>query len=150
MTPNTSGAHDDLVDWPAFMAARAELGSDFIRILGYFREDGIKSVAAIEDAVRQGNATALVIPAHTLKGESAQFGADPLSELAEQIEAVARRCVETRERPDELLEQVVRLRPLFEATLAAFEKECNPLVERKSSGFGRRPVEANNQGFGRI
>ncbi len=29
-----------LVDWPAFFATRAELGTGFVRILGYFREDG--------------------------------------------------------------------------------------------------------------
>ena len=75
-----------LVDWTAFQAARSELGAGFVRILGYFREDGIKSVAAIEDAMRNGNAAALVLPAHTLKGESRQFGAEPLSMLAESIE----------------------------------------------------------------
>lgn len=141
--------HENLVDWPAFFEARTELGADFIRILGYFREDGVKSVAAIEAAMRDGNAVALVLPAHTLKGESRQFGADALADTAETIEAVARRCVETRERPDEVLEQVVTLRPLFEETLAAFERECNPLVERRQ-GFGRRAATANNQGFGRI
>ena len=75
-----------LVDWAAFSQARTELGASFVRILGYFREDGVKSVAAIEQAMRSQNATAMVIPAHTLKGESRQFGAEPLSELAETIE----------------------------------------------------------------
>lgn len=139
---------DLLVDWPSFLAARQELGADFIRILGYFREDGVKSVAAIEAAMRALDATAMVIPAHTLKGEARQFGAERLGDLAEQIETVARRCVETRETPEEVLGQVATLRRVFETTLAAFEKECNPLVERKPS-FGRK-VEANNQGFGRI
>ena len=41
-----------LVDWPAFQQARSELGGGFIRILGYFREDGVKSVATIEAAMR--------------------------------------------------------------------------------------------------
>jgi len=139
---------DLLVDWPSFLAARQELGADFIRILGYFREDGVKSVAAIEAAMRALDATAMVIPAHTLKGEARQFGAERLGDLAEQIGTVARRCVETRETPEEVLGQVATLRRVFETTLAAFEKECNPLVERKP-GFGRK-VEANNQGFGRI
>jgi histidine phosphotransfer protein HptB len=67
-----------LIDWAAFNQARAELGSDFVRILGYFREDGVKSLDAIEAAMRAKNAAALVRPAHTLKGESRQFGAEPL------------------------------------------------------------------------
>lgn len=136
-----------IIDWEAFQQARAELGADFIRILGYFREDGTKSVAAIEEALRAKNAVALVIPAHTLKGEADQFGADALSELAEIIEAEARRCVEWRQTPDELIPVVIRLRPLFEETLAAFDAETNPLVERRS--FGRREI-VTNQGFGRI
>lgn len=140
---------EPLVDWPSFFAARQDLGADFIRILGYFREDGIKSVAAIEAAMRAQDAAAIVIPAHTLKGEASQFGAEPLADLAEAIEIIARRCVETRETPEEAIALAVKLRPLFEQTLDAFERECNPLVERKPGGFGRR-TEANNQGFGRI
>jgi len=131
-----------LVDWTAFAKARSELGSGFVRILGYFREDGVKSVAAIEDAMRRHNAAALVIPAHTLKGESRQFGAEPLGALAEQIETVARDCVEHHHTPEEALELVVRLRPLFTETLALLERESNPVVERRPApgGFGRRPT----------
>lgn len=130
---------DQLVDWTAFQAARSELGAGFVRILGYFREDGTKSVAAIEEAMRGGNAAALVLPAHTLKGESRQFGAEPLSMLAESIEHIARQCVETRDAPDQALEHVVKLRPCFEATLTMLEREANPLVERRPA-FGRRAI----------
>lgn len=128
-----------LVDWTAFQQARSELGAGFVRILGYFREDGIKSVAAIEAAMRKGSAAAMVLPAHTLKGESAQFGAQPLSELAERIETIARDCVEIQDTPEEALEHIVKLRPLFDQTLALLEREANPLVERRpAGGFGRR------------
>lgn len=126
-----------LVDWAAFQAARAELGAGFVRILGYFREDGFKSVDAIEAAMRNGNAAAIILPAHTLKGESRQFGAEPLATLAEAIEQIGRKCVETRDRPDEALPHVVKLRSAFEATLAMLEREANPLVERRPV-FGRR------------
>ena len=136
-----------IIDWEVFQQSRAELGADFIRILGYFREDGTKSVAAIEAAMRAKNAVALVIPAHTLKGESRQFGAGAMADLAEEIENEARKCVEWRQSPDELITQIVKLRPLFEETMMAFDTETNPLVERR--GFERRPV-VTNQGFGRI
>ena len=139
-----------IIDWEAFAQARTELGADFVRLLGYFREDGTKSLNAIEAATRAGDAVALVLPAHTLKGDSAQFGAEGLADLAEHIEAVARHCVECHHTPDELVADVVTLRPLFEETMAAFDRETNPLVERRS-GFGRKAaVEAANQGFGRI
>ncbi|WP_380873797.1 hypothetical protein ACFB49_43870 [Sphingomonas sp. DBB INV C78] len=128
-----------LVDWSVFSRARTELGAGFVRILGYFREDGVKSINAIEEAMRARNATALVIPAHTLKGESLQFGAEHLAALAEHIEKVARRCVETRSDPDELIPDVVRLRPMFEQTLEQIDREASPLMQRRAAGgFGRR------------
>ncbi|HEY0314808.1 MAG TPA: Hpt domain-containing protein [Sphingomonas sp.] len=133
----------ELVEWGVFARARAELGGAFVRILGYFREDGTKAVGAIEHAVRERNAAGLVLPAHTLKGEARQFGAEPLALLAEQIEMAARRCVEQRETPDELIEHIVALRPLFESTLSLFDREVSPIVDRRAS-FGKRP----SGGFG--
>jgi histidine phosphotransfer protein HptB len=138
----------DIIDWAAFQTARGELGGDFIRILGYFREDGAKSVDGIEAAVRANNSVAIVMPAHTLKGEARQFGADALGDVAEIIETHARQCIEWGHTPEGVIEHVVKLRPLFTQTLEAFDKETNPLVERR--GFGRRDTVANNQGFGRI
>ncbi|MBB5709603.1 Hpt domain-containing protein [Sphingomonas xinjiangensis] len=133
--------NDPLVNWTALAQARAELGANFGRILGYFREDGVKSVSQVEAAMRAQNAAALVIPAHTLKGEASQFGADTLAELAETIETIARDCVEQQETPTEALEHVVRLRPLFEATMTLLERDANPPVPRRPvGGFGRRPV----------
>ena len=132
-------ANDALVNRAAFARARAELGANFVRILGYFREDGVRSVAAIEEAMHAGSATAMVIPAHTLKGEARQFGADPLAELAEIIEMIARDCVESREPPTATFEHIVKLRETFEATLNLLEREANPLVARKPAAFGRRP-----------
>jgi histidine phosphotransfer protein HptB len=133
-----------LVDWNAFNKARGELGPGFVRILGYFREDGVKSLDAIEDAMRAKNAAALVLPAHTLKGESRQFGAEPLGDLSELIEITARRCVELHMTPDELIPEVVKLRPLFEQTMELFDREVNPLMQRRAApaapGFGKRVV----------
>lgn len=130
-----------LVDWDAFTQARSELGAGFVRILGYFQEDGIKSVAAIEAAMRAHNAAAMVLPAHTLKGEARQFGAEPLALVAEKIETIARTSVEKRDTPDSALEHVVGLRELFESTLMLLLREANPLVERRpAGGFGRRAV----------
>lgn len=132
-----------IVDLAVLSQAREELGAGFARMLSYFREDGHKSVAAIEEAARAANAAALVIPAHKLKGEALQFGAQPLAALAEKIETVARRCVEIHETPTELLGDVVKLRPLFDATFALFDRETNPLAERRPV-FGRKAAIAPN------
>lgn len=129
---------DDLIDWKTFTETRNLLGAGFVRILGYFREDGTKSVAAIEEAIRLRDSTKLVMPAHTLKGESWQFGAEKLAMLSEEIEVAARHYVEIHQDPAELVEKVVELRPIFEATLAALENEASPLLERRPTTFGQR------------
>lgn len=138
----------DLVDWVHFERSRTELGPGFIRILGYFREDGEKSVRLIEQAMHEQDTVALVIPAHTLKGESRQFGAGPLADIAEKIENVARMCIETHRFPDELIPDVVALRKMFERTIQMFDQAVNPLRTRAATGgFGRKVA---NQEFGRI
>jgi HPt (histidine-containing phosphotransfer) domain-containing protein len=138
----------DIVDWAYFQKNWTELGPGFIRILGYFKEDGVKSITQIEEAMREQNTPALVVPAHTLKGESRQLGAEPLAKIAELIEATARTCVETHRFPDELVPEVVQLRKLFNETIELFDKATNPRLTRSApAGFGRK---ASNQGFGRL
>jgi HPt (histidine-containing phosphotransfer) domain-containing protein len=138
----------DIVDWVHFEKSRAELGPGFIRILSYFREDGTKSVEAIEQAMHEQNTVALVIPAHTIKGEARQFGAEPLAAVAELIESTARLCVETHRFPDELVPNVVELRRLWMQTIQLFDQATNPLQSRaQQGGFGKKVA---NQDFGRI
>lgn len=137
---------DELVDWTAFSEMRTELGASFVRILSYFREDGEKAVSKIEDAMHRGDAAALVLPAHTLKAEARQFGAEPVAALAEEIERAGRRAVESHLFPDNILPQVARLRPLYNRTLDQLEAETNPLATRRPSQ-SRGP---SNQEFGRL
>jgi HPt (histidine-containing phosphotransfer) domain-containing protein len=117
-----------LVDDLALARARAELGTGFARILGYFREDGIKSLTTLEEAVRKSNAVAMVIPAHTLKGEAQQFGALALAALSEKIENYARLCIEHHDAPDGAIKDVVALRPVLLQTLALLEREAGVAV----------------------
>ncbi len=83
--------------------AWTELGPGFIRILSYFKEDGTKSIAQIQAVMHAQDTTALVLPAHTLKGELRQLGAEPLAKIAELIETTARFCMESHRFPDELV-----------------------------------------------
>lgn len=129
----------ELIDREDNEAARQGLGDAFPRILGYFREDGIKSLDAVEQAMRNRNAAALVIPAHTLKGEARQFGALRLAAMAEHIEMTARRCVETHDGPEELIETIADLRPCFIETLAVLDSPASAIVRRKpTASFGRK------------
>jgi HPt (histidine-containing phosphotransfer) domain-containing protein len=125
-----TGNEEEIVDWTVFCTARSELGAGFARILSYFREDGEKAVARIEAAMHARDTAGLVLPAHTMKSEARQFGADPLGALAEEIEFTARRAIEMSFFPDELVPAVARLRPLYEATMEQLEAEANPLITR--------------------
>jgi HPt (histidine-containing phosphotransfer) domain-containing protein len=125
---------EPIVDWEVYMRARSELGAGFARILSYFREDGDKSVTRIEEAMHRKDAAALVLPAHTVKSEARQFGAEQLGSLAEEIEFAARRATEMRYFPDDLIPAVAKLRPLYARTIEMLEREANPLRQR---GFGR-------------
>ena len=136
----------EIIDWTKFSQMRFELGANFVRILGYFREDGEKSVATIEDAMHRQDAAAIVLPAHTMKAEARQFGAEPLADLAEQIEFACRRALESHLFPDDILPEVAKLRPLYLQTIGLLEEETNPLAQRRS-GFGKKP---SNQEFGRL
>jgi HPt (histidine-containing phosphotransfer) domain-containing protein len=135
------------MDWQMFSRTRTELGAGFVRIVGYFREDGEKSVARIEEAMQRKDMNALVLPAHTLKTEARQFGAEALGEIAEEIEFAARRAIEMRLFPDDLLPTAAQLRPTYQQTMALLDKEINPLVERRPV-FGR--AGSANQDFGRL
>ena len=99
--------------------------------------------------MREENTAALVLPAHTIKGEARQFGAEPLAVVAELIESTARLCVETHRFPDELVAAVVDMRRLFDQTIGLFDQATNPLRTRAvaQTPFGRK---ASNQDFGRI
>jgi HPt (histidine-containing phosphotransfer) domain-containing protein len=124
---------DEVIDWMVFCTARSELGAGFARILSYFREDGEKAVSRIEAAMQGRDTAGLVLPAHTMKSEARQFGAEPLGALAEEIEFTARRAIELRLFPDELIPAVARLRPLYLETMSQLEAEANPLVQRRSA-----------------
>jgi histidine phosphotransfer protein HptB len=134
---------ESIINWKAFSETRNLMGNGFVRILGYFREDGMKSVAAIEQAFRGLDSAKLVMPAHTLKGEAWQFGAEKLAELAEEIEIAGRHYVEIRQDPSELVRQVAALRPLFEETLAQLDAEISPLAVRPSFGDFHKPSFGN-------
>jgi len=127
-----TGNREEVVDWTVFCAARSELGAGFARILGYFREDGEKAVSRIEAAMHGRDTAGLVLPAHTMKSEARQFGAEPLGALAEEIEFGARRAIEMGFFPDDLLPRVARLRPLYLETMEQLEAEANPLVKRRA------------------
>ena len=129
-----------LIDRATFNDARAQLGTSFGRIVGYFREDGVAAIQAIDAAVRERDATALVRPAHKLKGEALQLGAEQLGTIAEAIEKSARRAVEQHSFPRDITGELASLHPVFAETMAFFDREAMPVNAAPSRvmGFGRK------------
>jgi HPt (histidine-containing phosphotransfer) domain-containing protein len=136
-------AGNGVVNWTTFGQTRELIGNDFATILGYYRDDAAKNVVAVEQAYKLRDAVSMVRPAHTLKGDSLQFGGEALGKLAEYIEHNARRCVEQQSAPDSLDAEILQLRPLLIETLAQFERE---LVSSSVTAMRRPGVAA---GFGR-
>lgn len=132
-----------VVNWTTFDQTRALIGNEFTKILGYYRDDAAKCVVAVEQAYKLRDAVSMVRPAHTLKGDSLQFGGEALGKLAEHIEHSARRCVEEHSAPDKLDDEILQLRPLLIETLSHFERELTksavaPPLRRAAGGFGRK------------
>lgn len=137
--------HLPFVDAADLAITQREIGSAFARILGYYRQDGVVSITAIEDAMAERNAAAMILPAHSLKGESLQFAATRMAELAQHVEMTARQCVEDRASlPDALGHDVGQMRSCFHETVTILEAaiEIAPATQRAAPVsrpvFGRR------------
>jgi HPt (histidine-containing phosphotransfer) domain-containing protein len=103
--------------------ARREMGTALTRILGYYKHDGVRSIGDMERAMHERDAAAMVLPAHSMKGESRQLGAYCLAELAQHLETTARHCLEERiALPDDLASEVALLQPLFHETVECLER----------------------------
>jgi histidine phosphotransfer protein HptB len=104
---------------------------------------GIHYLVMQQSPYKLRDAISMVRPAHTLKGDSLQFGGEALGKLAEHIEHSARRCVEEHSAPDRLDSEILRLRPLLIETLALFERALTkapaiPIRRQAAAGFGRK------------
>ena len=134
--------------------ARKMLGNGMARILSYYEEDGAKSISLIEQALAGENAAAMVIPAHTLKGESRQFGAKRLGDLAEAIEQTARSCVEQHTPPSAVASEIALLRSCFSETLSILRGTPGSTAANPPHGFQPAmarptPFAAGPRTFGR-
>jgi len=136
-----------MFDEAALMLVLRAAGPDFSRLVGYFGDDGARCIALIEQAHGQGDAVALVDPAHKLKGEARQLGARRLGDISAEIERTARRCIEQQQQPGTIDHEISMLRICFSQTLALLceltPRRVIPASRRASAGprlFGRRAI----------
>lgn len=133
--------HIPLVNDVELAVVQREIGPALARILGYYRQDGVVSLTAIEDAMAERSAAAMILPAHSLKGESLQFGAERMAELAQYLEMTARRCVEERTAlPDELSHDVAEMRICFHETVRILEAKIMGHAVPARAAPAARPV----------
>jgi histidine phosphotransfer protein HptB len=123
-------------DWPHVVQARAALGPRFAKVSAWFREEGVRALSEIEDALRSQNAVAMIDPAERLKSCALDIGAERLATLAETIEFDARDCVEWHQSPAVMLEAVVILRTAFGdlvSQIETVERAGSPLIMRNAA-----------------
>lgn len=86
-----------------------------VELIEAYLADGTTHVAEVEAAVADGDAGALVRPAHTLKSSSATVGAVRLAALARELEAAGR----SGGLDASIADRVPRLREAWEEATAA-------------------------------
>ena len=80
----------DGFDVSAFAVAKDTLGNKLGTVIGYYLKDAENYINTIAEATRLNKPDIAILPAHTLKSSSRQFGAMHLADLAEQMEMAAR------------------------------------------------------------
>jgi HPt (histidine-containing phosphotransfer) domain-containing protein len=80
-----------LIDLFTFESLKATTGADFIgELVQTYLEDAPHLIAEMKSALKTGDAESFRRAAHTLKSNSATFGAGGLSELAKELEMLGR------------------------------------------------------------
>ncbi len=113
------------IDAEAFGLTQKTLGDKLSTVTGYFMEDCEDYLKRIEAAVMQGDPSSAVMPAHTLKSSSKQFGLLNISELARRAEASARAYAKG-ESAEDIQPLLVQMREHFEKAkpfLAAIQSQ---------------------------
>jgi len=80
----------DILDMTAIAEAKAMMKAKFPTMVQYFLEDSESYIASIREGIAAVSAEKIVSPAHTLKSSARQMGAMRVSEIAKDMEALAR------------------------------------------------------------
>jgi signal transduction histidine kinase/CheY-like chemotaxis protein len=112
------------IDTHAFQVASSILGAKLPIVLSYYLEDAEGYITRIAEALENADPNGAVIPAHTLKSSSRQFGVMRLADLASLAETQARNLPggEALEAIEPVLHEMREAfntaRPFFEAAAA--------------------------------
>ncbi len=79
------------IDMSAFEELKQTSGADFItELIDAFLEEAPKLIEELRSALQEGDSETFRRAAHSLKSNSATFGASRLSELAQELEVIGR------------------------------------------------------------
>lgn len=81
---------DSILNMAAIHEAKETMKSKFPTMIEYFMEDTEMYINSIKDGMIASNAEEIIVPAHTLKSSSRQMGAAKMSDIAKEIEMLAR------------------------------------------------------------
>ncbi len=124
---NSERRSQELLDDPSpldvatFSELREDIGDTFTRMIEVFLEDLPGYLQALERAVQERDYEAIRATAHTIKGSSANFGAQRLSEVCRQLEQKGR-----ERSADDAEELMVALGRESDRVVAALNHEINP------------------------
>jgi len=118
-----------LLDLGAIEELRSEMADMLPTMIDYYLEDSVGYINEITSALEAGKLTPMVAPAHTLKSSSRQLGAVQVSEIACELEEMARTLTEAdfAMKADDLSALVGRLTTAFDKT----SPELNGFREQK-------------------
>jgi PAS domain S-box-containing protein len=112
----------DLIDRKKFEEFRQAMGADFIgEIIAIFNEDAPKLLQDLKQALISNDADLFRRSAHSLKSNSAQFGAMSLAEMAKELEVLGKEG-----RLTEVSEKVARLEAEYEIVREALRELNQP------------------------
>lgn len=106
--------HCELFDFNALAETKELMKTKFSMMVKYYLEDSRNYINAISAAVAAGNVEAIIAASHTLKSSSMQMGAQRLSSIAKEMEAMAR-AQTAAGKPD-----ITLFRPLYAQLESAF------------------------------
>jgi CheY-like chemotaxis protein/HPt (histidine-containing phosphotransfer) domain-containing protein len=127
-TADNDSTHDELGINPVALQNLSELVGDdeeFLQeLIGTFLEDAPKLIADMGQAIQENDAPALRLAAHTLKSNSADFGAMTLSELSKKLEMMGR---------EETLDGAADLMPRVKEEFDKAESILKDIMKKDSS-----------------
>ena len=132
------GTHEDAVIDGAALLAGVDGNRRFLReLVRLFLADCPQQLAEINEAVRRGNAEALRIAAHTLKGSIGNFTAKNAFEAAQRLEIMGR---------DRHLDNAAEARMALESELARLIRELRNLTTNSSIRKTKRNKDGSRKG----